>query len=117
MSEMDERAAAAGEDAVQQSGKRRVIPDPVAALRLSDAGDLLLSRVLCALADCSDLRQLQAASATLKNLKDVQQVCSPLDEEERQLRLEKLRRELRRDELSAAPVEVRFAGDAEAAAK
>ena len=85
--------------------------------RLQEAGDALLERVLSLLDDCTDMRQLQAAASVLKNIKDLQMLQSPMEDEEQRLRIAKLRAGLEQELHQSEPVEVIFLEDAGEAAQ
>lgn len=85
--------------------------------RLQEAGDALLERVLSLLDECTDMRQLQAAASVLKNIKDLQMLQSPLEDEEQRLRIAKLRAGLEQELNRSEPVEVVFLSDTGEAAQ
>ena len=85
--------------------------------RLLEAGDALLERVLSLLDGCTDMRQLQAAASVLKNIKDLQMLQSPMEDEEQRLRIAKLRAGLEQELQQHEPVEVIFLDDTGEAAQ
>ena len=85
--------------------------------RLLEAGDAVLERVLSLLDDCTDMRQLQAAASVLKNIKDLQSLQSPMEDEEQRLRIAKLRAGLEQELQQHEPVEVIFLADSAEAAQ
>lgn len=93
-------------------------PDiPDGASKLYAATEAILERVLELMPRSKSLYELRAAAAALRDVKEIRQIRTPLDEEEQIARIAKLKAETAEQEKEKqAPVEITFVGGTEEAA-